>query len=333
LRVQSARIDLVTESPAETYVRFGQDIAKVAFKAGQDIAKVAFKAGLDIVVQGSEGPLDTLRRLASSEDIAVGIVQSDALAYMLRSPDPEMHRIAERLRLLFPLHNEKVYLFARQEIQRFEDLNGKRVVIGTPGSSSWLTAKNLLHTLANQPAELIDNLPPLEAAAAVLTGRADAMFSIADKPVHIFTRIRELQKDKRFTHLLTEVHFVPLNHENMLKDYVASTITPDDYAWMNTTVPTIAVKAALINFDVYDRSTPYARRHCVQLATLGRVVQDNIAALQRTGHPKWREVDLQQELALWKRDSCGQLVRDNPAQGEQLPSVAPISKKAQGSTD
>src|SRR5215207_10535143 len=90
-------IGMVTGSGTGTYIQFGQDIAKVAQSAG-----------LDILVKESEGSIDNIRRLVSTENAALGIVQSDVLGFRSRSPDPQVRRIASRLRLVFPFYNEEV---------------------------------------------------------------------------------------------------------------------------------------------------------------------------------------------------------------------------------
>jgi TRAP transporter TAXI family solute receptor len=289
------------------------------FEFGQDIARVARTVGLEIVVKESEESIDNIQRLVSRENAALGIVQSDVLGFLSRSEDPDMRRIAKRLRLVFPFYNEEVHLLARREIRRFEDLDGKRVVVGTRGSDNWLTSNNLLHLIDIKPAERLE-LPPPEGASAVLRGKADAMVYVGGKPVKLFTTFQELRKHPQFAPLVQAVHFVPLTQQSMHQEYAAATIGPDDYAWLNETIPTVAVKAVLISFDFSSRSTPYYQKRCEQLAKLGMVIRADFTqrshssnSLQRAGHPKWREVDLNQDLGIWKRDDCSQPPGREPA--------------------
>jgi TRAP transporter TAXI family solute receptor len=312
-------IGMVTGSSTGTYIQFGQDIAKVA----QGV-------GLEILVKESEGSIDNIRRLVSAENAGLGIVQSDVLGFLSRSPDPQVRHVAGRLRLIFPFYNEEVHLFARHDIRRFEDLAGRRIVVGTQGSGNWLTSNNLLRIVNVKPAERIE-LPPPEAASAVLTGQADAMFYVVGKPAKLFTAMLELQKDPRYAQLAKEVHFVPLTHAAILREYVASAIGPNDYAWLNEQVPTVAVKAVLVSFDFSRGGNPYYQQRCGELGKLGQVIRDNFAELQRTGHPKWREVDLDQEVGIWKRDTCSQVARRAPKRAPQteedlLRSIADILK-------
>jgi len=40
------------------------------------------------------------------------------------------------------------------------------------------------------------------------------------------------------------------------------------------------------------------------MATLGKAVRANFPTLLHSGHPKWKEVDLEQEIGIWQRDRC-----------------------------
>ena len=295
-------IGMVTGSSTGTYIQFGQDIAKVAQSVG-----------VDILVKESEGSIDNIRRLVSTENAALGIVQSDVLGFLSRSADPQVRRIASRLRLIVPFYNEEVHLLARTDIRRFEDLNGRRMVVGTQASGNWVTSSNLLRMVNVNPAELIE-LPPPEGVSAVLTGQAEAMLYVIGKPAKLFSAVLELQKDPRFGHLTKDIHFVPLNHPAMLQEYLASTIGPDDYPWLSATVPTVAVKAVLISFDFSSRKNAYYQQRCGELGKLGAAIQENFAELQRSGHAKWREVDLSQDIGIWQRDACSQMASRAPQQ-------------------
>ncbi len=74
----------------------------------------------------------------------------------------------------------------------------------------------------------------------------------------------------------------------------------------------MAVKAVLISFDFARRSNLYYRIRCDQLVKSGRAIREDFPELQRMGHPKWREVDLDQEVGIWKRGPCSQPARQTP---------------------
>ena len=288
----SKQIGMVTGSKSGTYIQFGNDIAGVAKTVG-----------LDILVKDSQGSIDNIKRINSKENATFGIVQSDVLGFLSRSESPEMRQLAGRLRLIFPFYNEEVHLFASKSIQSFDGLTGKRVVVGQQGSGTWLTAMNLLQLTGVKPAELL-NLPPLQGVTAVLKGEADAMFFVAGKPVSLFAKLGSLTDKPEFAPLLANVHFVPLDDPRMLREYQVAEIGQGDYEWTSGSVPTIAVKAVLMSFDFAGKQSPYFAQRCQQLAKLGQVIRANIGQLKQTGHPKWKEVDLNEKVGLWQLDSC-----------------------------
>ena len=285
-------LGMVTGSRTGTYIQFGNDIAGVAKSVG-----------LDILVKDSQGSIDNIKRINSKENATFGIVQSDVLGFLSRSENPEMRQVASRLRLIFPFYNEEVHLFANKSIQTFADLQGKRVVVGEQGSGNWLTATNLLQIAGVKPAETI-NLPPLQGVTAVLKGEADAMFYVAGKPVSLFTKVGNLITKPEFAAMLANVHFVPLDDPRMLREYQPARIGQADYEWLSGDVPTIAVKGVLMSFDFSGKQSPYFVQRCQQLAKLGQAIRANIGQLRQTGHPKWKEVNLDDKVGIWQLDQC-----------------------------
>ncbi|CDH46730.1 TAXI family TRAP transporter solute-binding subunit [Candidatus Contendibacter odensensis] len=290
--VNAQQIGMVTGSKTGTYIQFGNDIAGVAKTVG-----------LDILVKDSQGSIDNIKRINSKENATFGIVQSDVLGFLSRSENQEMRQLAGRLRLIFPFYNEEVHLLASKAIMSLNDLQGKRVVVGEQGSGNWLTAMNLMQITGVKPAALL-NLAPLQGVIAVLKGEADATFYVAGKPVSLFTKVGNLITKADFAPLLANVHFVPLDDPRLLREYQPAQIGMTDYDWVDTTVPTIAVKAVLMSFDFSGKQSPYFIQRCQQLATLGQAIRANLNQLKQTGHPKWKEVNLDEKVGIWPLDRC-----------------------------
>ena len=54
------------------------------YAIAKDISQVAGKAGVSVDVKTSEGSIDNIKRINSSENAALGIVQSDVLGFLSR---------------------------------------------------------------------------------------------------------------------------------------------------------------------------------------------------------------------------------------------------------
>jgi TRAP-type uncharacterized transport system substrate-binding protein len=269
------QVGMVTGSATGTYIRFGHEIAEQAKKLG-----------IDILVKESKGSIENIERLVSKENAAFAIVQSDVLGVLKRSESSESRKIAQRLRLIYPFYNEEVHLFANKTIQRFADLQGKRVVVGTKGSGNWLTAENLLQLTEVAPGEKL-YIGPAEAVQAILLGEADAMFYVVGKPTKQFLNLNDVKT--KYPQLIEKVHFVPLDDPRMLEEYVASEI---------------GVKAVLVTYDFSTKDTPYYRMRCEQISQVAQAIRENIDELRAHGHAKWNEVNLDEELGFWEADQC-----------------------------
>lgn len=286
-------LGMVTGPRTGTYIAIGRDIA--------DAAKAA---GLSIQIKPSDGSIDNIRRINSRENAALGIVQSDVLGFMGRSRNPETMRMAEHLRMILPLYHEEVHILARKEIRQLSDLTGKRVVIGEDGSGHMLTAINLFAMMGVTPKKILRKSPP-EGVLALLDKQVDAVFFVGGKPVKLFKNLEALkEKDNtKYQFLLSDIHFLPLKEPRMLEEYQVAEITPQDYAFVGEAVPTIAVTAVLVTYD-FSGGGKRQKARCQQLRTLADVLRKQLPELQAKGHPKWREVRLDEAPPIWQKDAC-----------------------------
>ena len=290
-----ATLGMVTGPKTGTYVAFGKDIA------GQ-----AKKAGIDIAVKPSSGSIDNIKRITGTEEnAALGIVQSDVLGFLKRSKNPESLATAQKLRMVLPFYREEVHVLARREVGSFADLAGKRVVVGSEGSGSMLTSVNLFSLLGIKPAKMYQVEPP-EGIVAVLNNRADAMVFVGGKPVRLFKNLEEVAGIAKgpLAGKMQEVHLLPLDDPRLTQEYSAASITPEDYAYVEQLVPTVAVNAMLVSYDFTRKNTAYYRQRCAALGKVTQSIRDNLESLKSSGHPKWREVDLQADVLSWQRDEC-----------------------------
>ncbi|MDX2113971.1 MAG: TAXI family TRAP transporter solute-binding subunit [Alphaproteobacteria bacterium] len=270
------------------------------YAIGQDIAKALDAEGMEISIRESEGSIDNIKRMNDMQGAMLGMVQSDVLGFLSRSQTPESLRMASRLRMVLPLHEEEVHVLARRSIENWQGLQGKRVAIGEEASGNMLTAINLFALSELEPAEM-KKMPPAEGVVAVLKGELDAVIFVGGKPVRLFKNLENLtdSQNQKFTGLLSQVHFLPLDNARLLEEYRPATITAQDYSFVSSPVPTVAVQAVLVSFDV-----SASKERCKQLGAFTAALRDKLSELKNKGHSKWNDVDVDNSGGLWKKDAC-----------------------------
>jgi len=283
-------LGIVTGPKTGTYYAFGKDIAQVAGKSG-----------IDVDVKQSEGSIDNIKRINSSENAALGIVQSDVLGFLSRSKSPESIRMASNLRMIFPFYNEEVHVLARKDIKSFADLAGRKVAIGEDGSGNMLTSINLFSIMGITPGES-KKIPPAQGVVAVLKGEIDAAIFVGGKPVRLFKNLEDLTlpENQKYAAMLEQVHFLPLDNPKMLEEYKPATLTKADYNFVQENVPTVAVQAVMVSYDFSQGN----KKRCEKLGSLAKIIRKDLPELQDKGHPKWKEVNLDADTGLWQKDIC-----------------------------
>ena len=164
--------------------------AGVYFQAGRGICDILSGAdetrGLSCQALSSAGSIANLRDLRAGR-LQLGIAQSDWQYHAVNGtdrfsddkPDPG-------LRALFSLHGEAFTLVARRDanIARLEDLAGKSVNIGNPGSGQRGTMEVVMHQMGwdRRSFSLIEELPASQQSLALCHGRVQAMVYIVGFP-------------------------------------------------------------------------------------------------------------------------------------------------------
>ena len=287
-------IGMVTGSKTGTYIQFGREIAAVASKDG-----------VTINVFNSNGSIDNIKRITSKEKVGLAIVQSDVLGFLSRSKNQASIATAQKLRLVAPLYNEEVHVLARADIKTLSDLNGKRVVVGSEGSGSMITAVNMFSIMGITPGRMYQIDPP-RGVVSVLNNDIDAVVFVGGKPVKMFKNMEDLANITSGPNAgkLAQVHFVPIDDPKLLKEYKAAKLTHDDYSFIAQDVPTVEVTAALITYDYTMKKDAYYQQQCQNMGILAKAMRDHLNELKENGHPKWKEVDLDAKIGSWKHDEC-----------------------------
>lgn len=268
---------VVTGSTKGTYYQFGLNIAEIVKEKN-----------IRLNVVPSEGSVENVYAVYKRPHTQLGIVQADVLAFVTRiSSDPVLKQIAQKIKMVFPLYNEEIHLVGRNDVEKFADLQGKRVAIGQEGSGTYLTVRLLFEISGIYPSEMV-TIGTHDALSQIKAGQIDAMFYVAGHPVQLF--MDEINNDD-------DLALVPIQNEAIAEFYPQTVIPAGTYAWQKDEVSTMAVKAVLVSFN-------FRGDHCENVGQVGRHIYQNLERLQQNGHPKWNAVNLDASLKGWEQYDC-----------------------------
>ncbi len=176
-----------TATPAaaaeQTFLTIGTGgVTGVYYPAGGAIARLVNKGkaehGLRATVESTGGSVYNVNAIASGE-LDFGVVQSDVQFDAVKG----QNKFAESgpnadLRAVFALHPEPFTIVARADsgIKNFEDLKGKRVNVGDPGSGQRSTMEVVMKKLGwkMEDFKLASELKAAEMAGALCDNKIDA---------------------------------------------------------------------------------------------------------------------------------------------------------------
>lgn len=289
----AADMGIITGSDKGTYYQFGLNLQKLVKENG-----------INLSVYTSKGSVENVYAVYQRPGVQLGVVQADVLAFVARvQTDPVLQRIANKVKMVFPLYNEEVHVLARPNILDFDDLADKRVAVGREGSGTYLTARLLFKIAEVIPKEMVF-IDTDEALSELKAGRIDAMFYVAGYPVKLFA------ENVTGTDGLA---LITISNKNIDEFYPSAEIPANTYPWQAKAVRTVAVKAVLISFD-------YRRTDCENVGNFAQLLSANLDWLLKNGHPKWKFVNLDSQLKGWEQYDCVKKYLAKP--------VRPVAKKS-----
>jgi TRAP transporter TAXI family solute receptor len=278
----AAEYKIVTASERGTYIQIGRDLARI----------VAPVADIKLDVLPSAGSAENVRRLRYEPGVKLAMVQSDVYQAFLDQAaggNAEAGDIIRPLRVITPLYNEEIYFVVRADspLEFVHEIRGARINTGPIGSGTALTTTTLYRLMFGEPlpeanASFLSNE---EALAKLVTDKSiEVVALVLGQPAKLLT---DMKPDSR--QYIRLLKFDPQHPSSAaaLRTYFRATVRADNYPNLLTEdLPALAVKAYLVTYDFNLGNT---RQH---LSRLVRALCQNFAALQSSGHPKWREVEL-----------------------------------------
>jgi hypothetical protein len=165
-------------------------VTGVYYPTGGAIARLVNQGkkehGIRASVESTGGSVYNLNAIATGE-LDLGVAQSDTQFQSYTGGDQFKENGPNKdLRSVFSLHPEPFNVVARADsgVKNFQDLKGKRVNIGNPGSGQRLTTELLMSKLGWTKADfkLASELKAAEQAAALCDNKIDAMVYVVGVP-------------------------------------------------------------------------------------------------------------------------------------------------------
>lgn len=239
-----------TSSDMRYYIIGTGSVSGVYYPTGGAISKIVNKKSgtynLSFRAESTSGSVANVNAIMAGTQ-GFGIIQSDRQAQAwLGEAEWSDKGPQEKLRSVFSIHSESVTLVAAVDanINAVEDLVGKRVNIGNPGSGQRGNAIDVLNNSGLNWEEDMESfgMKQTEAVKMLLENRIDALFYTVGHPSGTF---KELTGGRR------EVKFIPIDDVDDLigrfSYYTISKIPVSFYpkALNKNDVPTFGVKATL----------------------------------------------------------------------------------------
>ena len=196
------------EAPSQAFYTIGTGgVTGVYYPTGGAIARIVNKKkdeyGMRLTVESTGGSVFNINAIMSG-DLEFGVVQSDRQYQAYNgSPNSEWDGNPQKdLRALFAIHPESVTLLAAVDagIKTIEDLRGKIVNIGNPGSGQRQNSIDALDAVGiNYETDLqAESLKAAEAPGMLQDGRIDAFFYTVGHPSGAFKEATSGTRKVRF---------------------------------------------------------------------------------------------------------------------------------------
>ena len=170
-------VTIGTGGPTGVYFAAGNAICRLIHKEAAEGRKEGRPHGIRCAAPATDGSKENIEQVAEGE-LDFGIAQSDLQYHAYKGDKPEAIRPVPSLRSVFSIHPEPFQLIVGKTsgIRSFEDLRGKRVNIGNPGSGQRGTMEVLMkaHGMSNNDFAEAAELTSTEQANALCEGEIDA---------------------------------------------------------------------------------------------------------------------------------------------------------------
>ncbi len=244
----------------------GSDLSSELSYILRDVANVTSEEN-DIRVLSifGDGSVNNINDLLYLPGIDAAIVQSDVLSNF--RDESAVSNLENKLAYVAQLGTTVGHLLARKANTTIQELEGKLVYIGEPGSGAYVTASNIFQRL-NVSIQPIEDLGYQQAMAALKSGELEAVFWMEVPPVGLLS-LASPSDDLHLLHIPTQA----INSGV----YDVRRLTVDDYPIIPGQEPiqTVTAKIALVAYN-----WPSDHRRYAKMKRFSRILEEKTEQLQ-----------------------------------------------------
>lgn len=230
---ENKNISLLTGGTGGTYYPLGGQIGKI----------ISDNTDVNVTPQTSGASAENMETLRAG-DAEMAFTQTDIAAYALEGKEMFKDEPIDNIQAISSLYPETVQLVTTEKsgIKSIEDLKGKTVSVGAPGSGVYINAMQLLeiHGLSSKDIKA-QNLSFDESTDGIQAGNIDAAFITAGTPTGAVEALSAQNK----------IVIVPITEAKIQEliakyPYYAEETVPSGTYNIKQDVKTVAVKAMLV---------------------------------------------------------------------------------------
>ena len=237
-------LSLLTGGTGGTYYPLGGQFGNV----------ISDETGINITPQTSGASAENMETLRAGE-AELAFSQTDIATYAIQGKEMFKGKPIDNIQAISSLYPETVQIVTTKKsgIKTVEDLKGKKVSVGAPGSGAYINAMQILdvHGLSDKDIKA-QNLAFDESTDGIQAGSIDAAFITAGTPTGAVESL-SVQND---------ILIIPLADDKIKElvekyPYYAEDIIPSGTYKIKSEVKTVAVKAMLVAAKELDEDTVY----------------------------------------------------------------------------
>ena len=244
---------------------------------------------LPVVTYGAASNLEDLLYLRG---IDVAVTQSDVFEFF--RTQRKITNLESRINYIIRLPTAELHVIARTDVNSIQDLRGKKVNFGKPGTGSSLTGPIVFQRLGVQVEET--NFDDVLAMQKLKSGEIAATLRLVNKPL---APLKQMPAN-------SGLHLVPISFTKQFEDFYAlGEFTPDDYPTLvppGTVTDTVSVPQVLAVFNWQKNTDRYRKVQRFVEAFFTKFEQFQMPPR----HPKWRDVNLAATVPGWTRWSVAE---------------------------